>query len=106
MPQPDDELLLGPIEPYTRRRPTARDTTLAVEVSDTTLRSDRSIKISLYAEAGIPEAWIVNLEEDVIEVYSEPADGVYQKKLVARKGSSVPLPGGLAGLVSVDEVLG
>jgi Uma2 family endonuclease len=106
MPQPDIALLRGPVDPYTERRPTAADTMLVVEVSDTSLRTHRTIKLPLYAEAGIPEAWIVNLEEDVIEVYWEPAAGEYQKSRVARKGSSVPLPGGLPGVVNVDDVLG
>jgi len=106
MPQPDITLLRGPVGPYKKRRPVAEDVIVAVEVSDSSLRSDRSVKLPLYSEVGIPEAWIVNLEEDVIEVCSEPAGGVYQKMWVAGKESSIPLPGGLPGTVSVDDVLG
>jgi Uma2 family endonuclease len=104
-PQPDVVLLKGHRSLYARRRPTADDVILLVEVSDSTLRIGRNVKLPLFANAGIPEVWIVNLEEDVIEVYSEPTDNVYQKVWVAGKGSSVPLPGGLVGAVSVDEVL-
>jgi Uma2 family endonuclease len=106
MPQPDITLLKGPVGPYKKRRPIAEDVIVAVEVSDSSLRSDRSVKLPIYAEAGILEAWIVNLEDDVIEVYSEPSYGMYQKVLVAGKGSAIPLPAGLLGVISVDEVLG
>jgi Uma2 family endonuclease len=106
VPQPDVALLNGHRSRYTGRRVTSEDALLVVEVSDATLKIDRGIKLPLYAQAGVPEAWIVNLEDDVIEVYSEPVDGVYQKTWVARKGSSIPLPAGLPGVVSVDEVLG
>jgi hypothetical protein len=45
---------------------------LVVEISDTTLAQDRAIKAGLYARAGIPEYWIVNLPERVVEVYRGP----------------------------------
>jgi hypothetical protein len=104
-PEPDIVLLKYRDDYYGDRRPVVADVFLVGEVADITLATDRNIKMPLYAEAGMSEAWIVNLEEDVIEVYSEPADGAYQKKRVARKGSSVPLPGGLTGVLSVDEEL-
>jgi Uma2 family endonuclease len=43
-----------------------------VEVADTSLRYDREVKRPLYARAGVPELWIVNLVDDVVEVSSEP----------------------------------
>jgi Uma2 family endonuclease len=97
-PQPDVALLARRTDFYARQRPSADDVLLLIEVADTTLVSDRTIKLPLYAEAGIPEAWIVNLEEEVIEVYSEPAGGEYKRVRVARKGDRVSLPGGLEGL--------
>lgn len=51
---------------------------LVVEVSDTTLDFDRSKKASLYAQAGIPEFWIVDLSERKLEVYREPATDATQ----------------------------
>lgn len=105
-PQPDIAILKRRSDFYVEHRPGAADILLAVEVADSTLASDRAIKLPLYAKAGIPETWIVNLEEDVIEVYSQPEDGEYRVSRVARKGDSVPLPGGFEGVVSVDEVLG
>jgi Uma2 family endonuclease len=45
---------------------------LAVEVSDATLRKDRIPKAAIYAEAGIPEYWIVNVKDESIEVDRDP----------------------------------
>jgi Uma2 family endonuclease len=52
--------------------PQPEDVFLLVEVSDSTLVKDRQIKLPLYAEAGIPELWIVNLVNKRIEVYTDP----------------------------------
>ena len=45
---------------------------LLIEVADTSLEYDREIKLPRYAAAGIPEVWVVNLVENIIEVYREP----------------------------------
>ena len=69
-PEPDI-VLLRPEMPKDRiARP--EDILLVVEVSDSTLAFDRSVKLPLYAEAGLPEVWIVALPEDVLEVYRAP----------------------------------
>jgi Uma2 family endonuclease len=52
-------------------------TLLVVEVSDTTLTYDRETKLPLYAEAGLPEVWIVNLQARQVEVYREPKGTAY-----------------------------
>ena len=52
--------------------PRPADVYLLVEVSDSTLIKDRTIKLPLYAAHGIPELWIVNLVDQQIEVYTEP----------------------------------
>ena len=49
---------------------------LAVEVANTSLDYDRTVKLALYARSGIPEVWIVNLAAEEVEVYQSPvADG-------------------------------
>jgi Uma2 family endonuclease len=45
---------------------------LVIEVSDTTLRKDRVLKAAIYAGAGLPEYWIVNVKDEAIEVYRDP----------------------------------
>jgi len=56
---------------------------LVIEVSDSSLEYDRTAKVSLYADAGIPEYWIVNLVEDVMGVYRDPEDGNYRSRTIA-----------------------
>lgn len=73
-PQPD--LILLSEEPPAGRLPGSQEISLVVEVADTSLSYDREQKLPLYAEAEIPEVWIVNLSENGIEVYSEPGSGV------------------------------
>ena len=69
-PEPDVAVVLGKREDFSHAHPTAA--VLAVEVSDSTLRSDRARKGSLYARAGLAEYWIVNLVEGQVEVYRTP----------------------------------
>jgi Uma2 family endonuclease len=71
-PQPDIALLKPRTDFYEGSLPTPEDVLLLVEVSDTTLRYDRDIKLPLYARTGIPEVWIVDLNSGTVEVHDEP----------------------------------
>ena len=86
-PEPDVALLR--IADYTGRHPEGGDVLLAVEVSVTTLRYDRDVKVPLFAEAGIPEVWIVNFEDQTLEVYRDLQDGRYRVHLVYAPGEEV-----------------
>ena len=77
-PQPDLMLLRHRDDRYDFRHPQPQDVLLLVEVADSSLDFDRSVKLPSYAAAGIPEVWIVNLETDQIESYAEPAAGGYR----------------------------
>jgi Uma2 family endonuclease len=93
-PEPDFAIVDGPDERYSQRKPLARDVRLLVEVADSTLLYDRRWKLQMYAQARIPEYWIINLVENSIEVYTEPRGGraaTYRKKDVYVAGQSVPL---------------
>ncbi len=70
-PEPDIAIVRGVLENYTSRHPGPPDLELVVEVADTSLVTDR-YKAELYAAAGIPVYWIVNLSEQVVEVRSSP----------------------------------
>ena len=76
LPQPDVMLVAGPEKVY-MDHPRPVDVYLLVEVSDSTLLKDRTIKLPLYAAHGIPELWIVNLVHKQIEVYTEPHGAEY-----------------------------
>ncbi len=62
---------------------------LVVEVSDTSLRKDRDIKGPLYAEVGIPEYWIIDLQNDCILRHLEPVDGTYSQVETLIRGETI-----------------
>jgi Uma2 family endonuclease len=78
-PQPDLALLRWRDDFYRHAHPTPNDVLLVVEVSDTTVAADRSVKIPLYAKAGIAETWIVNIPDGQVEIYSDPSGDSYQR---------------------------
>lgn len=71
-PEPDAIIVRGDTRDYRNGRPTAKDIALVVEIADATLDRDRELKKRLYALAGIPIYWIVNLIENKLEVHSQP----------------------------------
>lgn len=104
-PQPDLALLRRRPDEYAGGHPTAEDILLLIEVSDTTLATDRAAKVPLYAEAGIAEVWLVNLENDGVEVYSELVGGRYTKVDFVGRGQRLRMPSGLVGEIEVDDIL-
>lgn len=62
--QPDLALLAPRADFYRDAQPNGTDTLLVIEVSDSTLRYDREVKVPLYARHGVPEVWIVDLQND------------------------------------------
>ncbi len=72
-PEPDLAPVRGDRRDYLQRHPGPDDVALVVEVADTSPARDRGIKQQMYAQAGIPASWIVNLPERKIERYAEPS---------------------------------
>ena len=77
-PEPDVTFLKLRKDFYVSGKATAKDVLLLVEVSDSTIKYDRSVKLRLYAEAEIIEVWLVNLPRQILEVYTEPENGKYK----------------------------
>ena len=71
-----------------------------------TIETDRSYKIPLYAKAGIPEAWLVNLPDETIELYAEPADGIYQINETFKRGEEARAHSVPDLSVNISDVLG
>jgi len=88
-PEPDLTVLKLPKAQYLERKPQAEDVLLITEVSDSTLAYDRSRKLGLYAEANIPEVWLRNVQDEVLEVYREPGGGRYGRHLTLSPGEVV-----------------
>jgi Uma2 family endonuclease len=94
-PQPDVAVLRYRDDYYARALPTADAILIVIEVADTTLMYDREEKLPRYAQAGVPEAWIVNLAEQVVEQHTVPIKGSYthiQKVLFGDTLTSPTLP--------------
>ncbi len=72
MPEPDLYIARGSRKSLSGRFPKSDELTLVVEVSDSSLRRDRGMKLSIYAESMIQTYWIVNLLDRQIEVYTDP----------------------------------
>jgi hypothetical protein len=91
-PEPDLKVLRHRATvPYKEREAYAEDVVLLVEVAETSLAYDRSTKLRLYAEAGIPEYWVVDCVAESIEVYRSPgAHGYEQVSRVAGAASVSP----------------
>ena len=105
-PQPDVALLRPRDDYYAADLPDATDVLLTVEVSEVTLRSDHRVKLPLYAKAGVPEVWIVDLKGEIIEVYAEPAGGKYQVTRQFGRGETLTLADIPQFSVRVEDILG
>ena len=88
-PEPDVALLRRREDFYAREMPGPADVLLIVEVADTSSRYDRAVKVPLYARAGIPELWLIDLETEEIEVHFQPSGDGYQRVCRLGRGESV-----------------
>jgi hypothetical protein len=87
----------------------AEEILLVIEVSDTTLTFDQTIKLKLYAEAGISDYWIANLNAQQLERYSQPyqtAQGEFQyrSKQISLPNETVPIPGFTDTLLDLSKI--
>jgi len=88
--EPEPDIVLADLTKYDgKRHPRPAETILVIEVSDSTLKYDREIKIPLYAEAEIPEVWIVNLPNRIVEIHHQPSVGIYQFAKIFEQGETV-----------------
>ncbi len=105
-PEPDVALLRPREDFYAQGHPTPEDVLLIIEVSETSLDYDRNVKMPLYARAGVPEVWLVDLSGEEIRVYSRPANSSYERVERIGRGGAVTSRT-LSGLeLRADEVLG
>lgn len=104
-PQPDLAVLRWRDDFYANALPGPDDILLLVEVADTTLESDRRVKLPLYARAGVPEAWLVDLIGDAVEVHRDPGPDGY-RRVERLRGTERLTPAALRSVdVAVTDVL-
>jgi len=111
VPEPDLAVVTGPAGRYARAHPRPADCELVVEVAESSLAYDRGLKLQAYARAALPEYWIVNLIDGIIEVYTDPRsrgrNPTYRARTDYAAGESVPvvLGGKLVGTLPVSEII-
>jgi len=104
-PQPDLMLLKPRADFYSNSHPTPAEVLVIIEVADTSLEYDR-VRLPLYARAEIPEAWLVVLTKDFIELHSEPKNGKYQKIQRLKRGKTLASSTISELKLKVDDILG
>lgn len=87
-PQPD-LVVYRPEADQRPGKPVPKDVLLLIEVSDTSLSFDRNVKLPRYAQFGVPETWIVDLNGRLITRYSEPAGDGYRVAVSFRPGETI-----------------
>ena len=94
-PEPDVMIIAGKKRLFVNRHPGPEDVALLIEVSDATLQQDQTWKKRIYAQAGIPVYWIVNLPDRQIEVYTEPsgasANPTYRHLVTYQEDDKIPV---------------
>lgn len=110
-PLPDVAVIAGERRDYLAKHPTAENVKLVVEVANTSLKQDRTIKQRIYARAGIPVYWIVNLEGRKLEVYTQPGGSgataryAHRVELDETASAEVVIAGAVVGTIPVREML-
>ncbi len=106
-PEPDVAVVRGDRRDYIARHPGPGDVAIVVEVAEATLERDKVLKKRIYATAGIPVYWLINLVNRRIEVYSEAKSGDYQQCGVYGLDDAVPvtLDGRTVGTILVRSLL-
>lgn len=108
-PEPDIVVVRGNTRDYFDRHPGPEDVALVVEVSSATLKRDQTFKKRLYAQAGIPIYWVINLPQSQCEVYSQPISeqSEYQHHQVYGLSDTIPviIEGEVIGQISAREIL-
>jgi len=104
-PQPDLSVLRNRADFYASAHPGPADVLLVVEVADASLRYDRDVKIGLYARAGIPETWLVDLPNERVDVFTEPSPQGYRASRQVRRGERLASETFPAASLLLDEAI-
>jgi len=110
-PEPDAKIVRGRRRDYVARHPTAGDVPVVIEVADTSLSHDRTVKKRIYARGNIQTYWIVNLNDRRVEVHEDPTGARdapdYRKITVFAENQTIPvvLDGREVARIAVNDLL-
>jgi Uma2 family endonuclease len=105
-PEPDLALVLARADSYASAHPTPSDVLLVIDVAETTVGYDRTVKAPLYAQAGIPEYWLIDLQGERVDVHQDPAEGSYRTVPVFRRGERLTSEALPSVAIQVDAIFG
>ena len=96
-PEPDIAILKNRDDDYLNSHPRPEDILLLIEIADSSLKYDQEVKLPLYAQAGVLDYWIFNLNDNCLEYYREPLQNSqgkfgYRKKIIFLPNETVNLP--------------
>ena len=106
VPQPDLALLRLHPDLYVGHIPTVADIVLLVEVGDTTVQLDLRTKLPRYARGGVPEVWLIDLQQDTITVCRTPVADGYTSMTTHRRGDSIAVAAFPDQDIAVTDILG
>lgn len=105
-PEPDVVLLKPRSDFYASAHAGPEDILLVVEVADSSIAYDRSVKTELYARCGVLEYWLVDLTADLITVFSQPVRGAYMQRQQVGRGADLAPTQLPTCVIPSDELLG
>lgn len=105
-PQPDLAVLRPRFDSYTKSHPGPADVLLVIEVMESSARYDRDVKRLVYAKAGVPEVWLVDVSQQQVEIYRSPAAADYGEIRILGLGDSFSPEAFPDVILRVDTVLG
>ena len=88
-PEPDVVLLRPRADFYASRHPGPEDILLIVEIADSSIDYDQDVKARIYAECGVPEYWLADLNANVVSCYSGPHERTYRSRQQYRRGQTI-----------------
>lgn len=88
-PQPDAAVVRARPDGYRSAHPGPKDVLLIIEVADTSAAFDTQVKARLYSKAGIPEHWVIDVQEGCLRVFTQPSARGYKQLQVLDRGDTV-----------------
>jgi Uma2 family endonuclease len=101
--EPEPDVAVVPRADYSARHPSVAH--LVIEVADSSLPTDRGTKATLYAECGVPEYWVVNVRDGILEVFTDIVRGAYTRVIPYQRGDTVSPLAFPDVRVAVSEIL-
>jgi Uma2 family endonuclease len=105
-PEPDIAVLAEAKEEYTRRLPRGNELVLLVEVADTSVRYDSITKRDLYARAGVPEYWVLDIQGQQLVIHRDLEHGLYKSVRIVAAGEEAAPQAAPDRPISLAKVLG